>query len=273
MFYELLENVQRSNPLIHCITNYVSANDCANILLACNAAPIMADDADEVEEITSLCQGLTLNLGTLNREKISSMFLAGRKASQLGHPILLDLVGVGASNLRTNTAQSLMNEIPFQVIKGNLSELKALALGTSATRGVDANINDSLTMNTLDATVVLAKQFSKATGAIIAITGAIDVVADSKHAYCITNGHPMMSRVTGVGCQLSAMITAYLAANPDHSLEATAAAVCAMGFCGEKAYLRMTNTDGNATYRTYLMDAVFRLTPEELEKEARYEMR
>lgn len=273
MFLEQLSHVQQRKPLIHCITNFVTANDCANLLLACNASPIMAEDASEVEEITALSQGLAINLGTLHKELIPSMLLAGQKAVALGHPVLLDPVGAGASKLRTQTAQHLIKEIPFRVIRGNLSELKALSEGKSKTKGVDADASDALTKDSLEATVDFAKRFSAVTGAIIAISGAIDVVADVSQAYCITNGHPMMRRVTGTGCMLSAMITAYLAANPDSPLEATAAAVCAMGICGEMAYQRMTPLDGNATYRNYLIDAVYLLTPEELERSARYEMR
>lgn len=273
MFQEQLRHVQQTRPIIHCITNFVTANDCANLLLACNASPIMAEDACEVEEITALSQGLAINLGTLHKDLVPSMLLAGRKAIELGHPVLLDPVGAGASKLRTQTAQHLMEEIPFRVIRGNLSEIKALQDGTSKTKGVDADASDALTEDTLAATVDFAKHFSAVTGSILAISGAIDVVADAKQAYCITNGHPMMSRVTGTGCMLSTMITAFLAANPDHPLVATAAAVCAMGICGEKAYQRMTALDGNATYRNYLIDAVYHLTPEELERSARYEMR
>ncbi len=111
------------------------------------------------------------------------------------------------------------------------------------------------------------------TGAVIAITGAIDIVADRENAYCIRNGHPMMSSITGTGCQLSAMTAAFVTANPDHPLEATAAAVSAMGYAGEVAYRRLTEADGNATYRNYIIDAIYNLTPEMLEKGANYEVR
>ena len=98
---KLLENVRNNTPLVHNITNYVTVNDCANILLACGGSPIMADDIDEVEEITSICGGLNINIGTLNSRTIPSMYAAGKKANELNHPILLDPVGAGASNLRS----------------------------------------------------------------------------------------------------------------------------------------------------------------------------
>lgn len=272
MFKEMLDRVKNTRPLIHNITNYVTANDCANILLACGGSAIMADEPEEVEEITSICSGLNLNLGTINERTIPSMLLAGKKANKRRSPVVLDPVGVGASSRRTKTALELLGNIRFSVIRGNISEIRALASGTGATRGVDASPDDTVNAETLPRTVLFAKEFSRKTGAVIAITGAIDIVADSQTAYCIHNGHPMMSRVTGTGCQLSSMTAAYIAANPDTVLTAAAAAVCAMGVCGEKAYARLTPEDGNAAYRNYLIDAVYRLDGDVLERQARYEV-
>lgn len=269
MWKEMLENVRKTNPLIHNITNYVTVNDCANVLLACGGSPIMADDIAEAEEITSICGGLNLNIGTLNERTIPAMFLAGRRANQLGHPVVLDPVGAGASALRTKTAQDLIKEVQFTVIRGNISEIKALALGEGGARGVDADVADRVTEENLPQAAAFAKAFAKKTGAVIAITGAIDIVADSETAYCIANGHPMMSSITGTGCQLSALTAAYVTANPTKPLEATAAAVCLMGICGEKAYERLTEQDGNASYRGYIIDAIYRLSGEELEQRAR----
>jgi hydroxyethylthiazole kinase len=273
MFKTILENVQKKAPLIHNITNYVTVNDCANILLACGASPIMADDIQEVEEITSICSGLNINIGTLNGNTIPSMFAAGKKANLLRHPVVLDPVGVGASKLRTQTAHRLIEEVKFAAIRGNISEIKTLALGTGTTHGVDANIADAVNDEMLDDVVKFAKEFAKKTGAVIAITGAIDIVADQSRAYCIRNGHPTMSRITGTGCQLSALIAAYVTANPEQPLESAAAAVCTMGLCGELAYARMSPQDGNSAYRNYIIDAVYNLTGDALESGAKYELR
>lgn len=270
---EMLANVRNQTPLIHNITNYVTVNDCANILLACGGSPIMADDMDEVEEITSICGGLNINIGTLNQRTIPAMLAAGRKANELGHPVVIDPVGAGASVLRTNTAMKLLEEIQFAVIRGNISEIKVLAHGTGATKGVDADVSDRVTEEKLEQAVAFAKAFSQKTGAVIAITGAIDIVADQNTAYCIRNGHSDMSKITGTGCQLSAMVAAYVTANPGHTLEAAAAAVCAMGLCGEKAKQRMTALDGNSSYRNYIIDTIYNLSPDELEREANYEVR
>ena len=265
MFAECFENVRSTCPLIHNITNYVTVNDCANMVLACGASPIMADDAAEVEDITTICGGLNINIGTLNSRTITSMLLAGKKANLLGHPVVLDPVGAGASQLRTDTANRLLREVKFTVIRGNISEVKTLASGAGTTKGVDADVADKVTEENLDSAVAFAKAFAARTGAVVAITGAIDIVADAHKAYCIRNGHPMMSSITGTGCQLTA--------NPDQPLEAAAAAVCAMGLAGEIAHSRLSPLDGNSTYRNYIIDAVYNMTPAQLEEGATYEVR
>ena len=270
---EYLESVRRQAPLIHNITNYVTANDVANVLLAVGASPIMADEPDEASEITSHCRGLHINLGTLHLRTIQAMLLAGRKAQELGHAILLDPVGVGASSLRRDTAISLMEEIRFDVIRGNVSELKALAGGTASTGGVDADAADAVTEENLDRMTAFAKRYSAACHAIVAITGAIDLVADEDRCFVIRNGCPEMSRVTGTGCQLSGLMTAFVSANPDHKLEASAAAVILMGLAGEIGVRHLQPGEGNATLRTRMIDAIYNMTGERLEREANYDIR
>ncbi len=273
MLKTMLENVRKRCPLIHNITNYVTVNDCANILLACGGSPIMSDEKEEVQEITSICGGLNINIGTLNKNTIEAMFAAGKRANELNHPVVLDPVGAGASTLRTETANRLLEEVRFAVIRGNISEIKTLALGNGTTKGVDADVADRVTEENLAEMAQFAKDFAKKTGAVIAITGAIDLVADGEKAYCIRNGRPEMSSVTGTGCMLSALTAAFVTANPDQPLEAAAAAVCAMGYAGELAFERMSETEGNSTYRNHLIDAIYRMTPEALEGGAKYEMR
>lgn len=274
MLKQMLNNLKDKGALVHNITNYVTVNDCANILLACGASPIMADDKEEVEEITSICGALNINIGTLNSRTIESMLLAGKKSNKLKHPIILDPVGVGASGLRTETANNLLKEIKFSVIRGNISEIKTLALGSNTTSGVDANINDIVTEENLDKVIDFAKAFSKKMGSVIAITGAIDIVCNSESAYIIRNGHPMMSKITGTGCMLTAMTAAYICANKEDVLKATVASICAMGLCGEKAYLKvLENKLGNSSYRNFIIDEIYNLTGEELEIGAKYEIR
>lgn len=271
MLGKYLENVRLRSPLVHNITNYVTVNDCANILLACGASPIMSDDCGEVEDITSICGGLNINIGTLNHNTIPAMLLAGKKANAIGHPVLLDPVGAGASPLRTQTSYKLLEEVSFAVIRGNISEIKTLALGAGTTKGVDADVADTVTEGTLENAVSFARRFAEKTGSVIAMTGAIDIVADRETAFIIRNGHPMMSKITGTGCMLSAMTTAYVIANPDNVTKAVAAAVSAMGLCGQLAYERLSAREGNASYRNYLLDEVYHLDGDQLERGAKCE--
>ena len=273
MLGNCIENVRKNVPLVHNITNYVTVNDVANVLLACGGSPIMSDEPEDVEDITGICGGLNINIGTLNKSSIEGMYRAGRKANELGHIVLLDPVGAGASALRTNTALGLMNEIAFSAIRGNISEIKTLALGSGTTKGVDADLADAVTEESLDSAVRFAKEFAKKTGSLIAITGAIDLVADADRCYVIRNGRPEMGRITGTGCQLSGMMTAFLVANPDARLEAAAAAVCAMGLAGEIGWSGMQDGDGNATYRNRIIDAIYNMDGQILDKGSRYEIR
>ncbi len=269
----MLENVRAKTPLVHNITNYVTVNDVANVLLAAGGSPIMSDDADDVEDITSICGGLNINIGTLNKNTIPSMFLAGKKANELGHIVLLDPVGAGASRLRTDTANRLMQEVRFDAVRGNISEIKTLCTGSGSTKGVDADAVDAVTEANLDNGVQLVKTFAAQTGCIIAVTGAIDLVSDGERCWCIRNGRAEMSRITGTGCQLSALMTAFLVANPDRKLDAAAAAVCMMGLAGEIGWANMQPGDGNSTYRNRIIDAIFNMTGDALEKGAKYELR
>lgn len=269
----MLENMRAKSPLVHNITNYVTVNDVANVLLAAGGSPIMSDDADDVEDITSICGGLNINIGTLNKNTIPSMFLAGKKANALGHIVLLDPVGAGASRLRTDTANRLMQEVRFDAVRGNISEIKTLCTGSGSTKGVDADAVDAVTEANLDNGVQLVKTFAAQTGCIVAVTGAIDLVSDGERCWCIRNGRAEMSRITGTGCQLSGLMTAFLVANPDRKLDAAAAAVCMMGLAGEIGWANMQPGDGNSTYRNRIIDAIFNMTGDALEEGAKYELR
>ncbi len=268
MLGKYFDNVRASSPLVHCITNYVTVNDCANILLASGASPIMADDAAEVSDITSICSGLDINIGTLNERTISSMLIAGKRSNELSHPVLLDPVGAGASKLRTETTFKLLDEVKFSVIRGNISEVKTVWAGSGTTKGVDADVADTVTKETLSEAAAFAKALSAKTGAVVAITGAIDIIANSERAIAIYNGHADMSKITGTGCMLSALTVAFVASNPDNKLEAVTAAVCAMGLCGEIA---AKNATGTSTLRTLLIDAMSNMDGKTLDEGAKWE--
>ena len=258
MLGNYLDEVRKKAPLIHNITNYVTINDVANMVLACGASPIMSDEPTDIEEITSICQGLNINMGMLNPRKIESMQKAGKKSNELYHKVLLDPVGAGSSSFRTEAALNLIRDIQFDVIRGNIS---------------DADEADTLTEQNLEKMIPFIKDFSRRTGSVIAVTGGIDLVSDAKRCFVIRNGRPEMGRITGTGCQLSGMMTAFLAANPENNLEAAAAAVCAMGLAGETGWKYMQPGDGNATYRNRIIDAIYNMEGKELEEGAKYEIR
>lgn len=258
MFLDIIDNVRVKSPLINVITNFVTVNDCANILLAAGASPCMAYDIREVEDIVSISQGLVINLGSIEDDQ--AMLLSTKKANEIGIPTVFDPVAAGASRLRNELCEEFLQKVKFSVIRGNISEIKSLAFGSVTTKGVDASDADKVTEDNLPEIVKMAKALSEKTGSVIAISGKIDVIADSQKAYIIKNGHPIMTQITGSGCMLTTLICAYCAANPDRILESAAAAVCVMGICGECAYQKMIDTDaGTSSFRNYLIDYVSKI--------------
>ena len=270
-FNDILPSIRSAAPLIHCITNYVTVNDVANVLLAAGARPIMADDPEEVEEITELCAGLCLNIGTLNARTISAMMAAGRHAHALARPIVLDPVGAGASRLRTATARDLLYEVKPTAVRGNISEVRTLAMGTGHSDGVDAAAADAVTEENLAASASFVRAFAAEHRCIAVVTGAIDLLTDGETCYAVRNGRAEMSRVTGTGCQLSALTAAALAAVPVRPLDAALTAVVLMGVAGEIAWSRMGAGDGNAAYRTKIIDAICCMDEEMLMRRAQVE--
>ncbi len=264
-------NVQNKKPLVHNITNYVTVNDCANVVLACGASPIMADDEAEVCDITSICNALVINIGTLNSRTVESMIKAGKRANEISNPIIFDPVGVGASALRNETAFKLLEEVKFSVIRGNISEIKFLATGGSNTQGVDASELDMVSDKNIEEAINFARDFSIKTGAVITITGAIDLVVDKDKAYVIRNGHPLMSKVTGTGCMLSSMIGSYIGAN-ENIIDAVATAVCIMGLSGELAYKNLQGL-GTGSYKTLIIDHISNMNNSVLKDGAKIESR
>ena len=266
-----LENVRANVPLVHCITNYVTVNDCANALLGCGGSPIMSDEPEDVADITSICGGLVLNIGTLNRRSSEGMRVAGARAAELSRPIVVDPVGAGASALRTATAGELIDHLPVTVVRGNMSEIKAVAGAAAATRGVDVNPDDAVTEGNLAASAAFARGLATKLGCVVAITGAIDIVASAERAVAVRNGVAMMGKVTGAGCMLSCLVGAYVVANPADALAATVAAIAGEGLAGEVAYGRMGELDGNGSFRTYLLDAICNMDAAQLAAGAKVE--
>lgn len=275
---ELFRNLKEKEPTVHCITNFVTVNDCANIVLAAYGKPTMAHHAQEVEEITSRSGALVLNMGTLH--DVDSMLLSGKKAEEKGIPVVLDPVGVGGTRLRRETYRLLKSAFPITVIRGNISEIRTVAEEAGTLRGpeqespvgVDADERVRITESNVRETAKMAVETAKALNSLIVISGPIDIVADGKEAVLVRNGHPLMARVTGTGCMSTALIGTFLGANPDRPREAALAAVAAMGVCGELAFRKTEQEEGGTmTFRLHLIDAVSRMEGKTIREGARLE--
>lgn len=249
-----LEAVKEKSPLIHHLTNYVTVNDCANIVLALGGSPVMADDISEVEEMVAFAGALVINVGTLNARTIESMIAAGKRANELGVPVILDPVGVGATALRTNTVENLIKEVRFSVIRGNMSEIKIISGLNVEIKGVDSAASE-------EGGKEIAVKLSKKLGAVIAITGAVDVIADGDKVCLISNGDKILSKVTGTGCMSTSLIGTYAGATKDYFLAAIAG-VMTMGLAGELAYKSLKESDGIGTFKVRLFDEIYKMNSE-----------
>lgn len=264
--------VREKNPLVHCITNYVTVNDVANMLLACGASPVMADAAEEAADITAISSSTLINIGTLNKRTVESMKAAGIKANEMHHPVVLDPVGAGASEYRTNTVFELMKKIHFDVIRGNMSEIRTIADGTGTTKGVDASASDAVTEDTVIQNADFIRKLALTLETVIAVSGKIDIISDGKTVYLCRNGHEMMTKITGSGCMLGAVTAAYCGAEKDTILDSAAAAVSVTGLCGECAYKKtIASESGISSFRTNFIDAMSLITSELFLKGCRLE--
>ncbi len=257
---KLLCNLREKNPLVHQITNYVTINDCANITLAIGGSPVMAEDIHEVREMVSLASSLVINIGTLNSVIIESMIEAGKMANELNIPVILDPVGVGATTYRTETCKRIINEVKLAVIRGNLSEIKTIYGIKTTTRGVDASESFSVDSDEFTSEKEMARDFAIKFNTVVVITGAVDIISDGKTLYCASNGHQIMSRVTGTGCMCTSVIGCYLGAG-DNDLIAALAGIVSMGIAGETAYESLDkNSEGSGTFKVKMLDAIYNLS-------------
>lgn len=269
-FANLLEQVRVKKPLVQCITNFVTVNDCANIILAAGGSPTMAEHPLEVEEAVERVQALVCNMGAI--DKVESMILAGQQAGRLGKPVILDPVGAGGTALRRETVRRLLDAVHFTVIRGNASEIRYLAGQNTAGSGVDVSAMDEITEENLSSAVDLAKALAGRLGTVIAVSGKLDIITDGERTCILRNGCAAMARITGSGCMLTALMGAFCG-SWDDAFSATCAAMAVMGICGEIAdEKRIANGTGNATFRNDLIDAVFNLTAEQLTQGVRYEI-
>jgi hydroxyethylthiazole kinase len=253
-----LNLLRQKKPLIHNITNLVVMNVTANALLAMGASPVMAHAKNEVREMVTLAGALVLNIGTLSDEWVASMLMAGEKASELNIPVILDPVGSGATAFRTASAQKLIEKINIRVIRGNPSEVLSLGYEDSKTKGVDS-------LHTVDDAAITAKILAQQLKITLAVTGPTDLVTDGGRIFRILNGHPLMGRITGSGCMATAIIAAFLAVDED----AVIASATALSFFGLAGEIAGSESIGPGTFMVRLLDALYNITPEVLEKGAR----
>lgn len=253
-----LARVRAGAPLVHNVTNYVVMNTTANALLAVGASPAMVHAVEEVEEFVGLARALVVNVGTLSAPWVQAMHAAAARARGLGTPWVLDPVGVGATGFRTATCAALLAHRPT-VVRGNASEILALAgAGEARGKGVDSahDVADALEP---------ARRLARRTGGVVAVTGAVDHVTDGARTVAVANGHPLMARVTGLGCTASALVGAFVA-DADDALDATVAALAVLGVAGELAAARAA---GPGTLQIHLLDALHAMDDDTLAAHAR----
>ncbi|MCM2465270.1 hydroxyethylthiazole kinase [Methanoculleus oceani] len=256
----LLAAVREQRPLVHHITNSVTINDCANITISAGAAPVMAEAAEEVADMVAAAGALVLNIGTLSAAQVDAMLIAGRRANDLGVPVVLDPVGAGATPFRTATVRRLLDALDIAVLKGNAGEIGVLAGTGGSVRGVDSG-------GVTGDPVETARECARATGTVVAMTGAVDVVTDGKRVYLVKNGNPAMDRLSGTGCMAASVTGAFVAVADDCAV-ASAAALAAFGRAGERA---AAGARGPYSFRTALFDELAGLTFEDLAGHARVE--
>ena len=254
---DMMQKVRVTCPLVHHITNYVTVNDCANMCICAGGSPVMSDAAEDVPDMVKLASSLVLNIGTLNPRTVESMLIAGKKANELGIPIILDPVGVGATQYRTDTAWNLIDSLKIDVIKGNHGEISVLAGLGGRVRGVDSESGGN---EIGEAARILAEK----TGAIVAATGEVDYVSDGGTITELSNGSPAMGSVSGTGCMLSSVVGAYVGAC-GVSVDSVVAAISVLNIASEVA-VNEGKVYGPGSFKTKLFDAVYNLSEEDVDR-------
>jgi len=255
---EILARIRAHRPVVHSITNYVVMNSTANVLLAMGASPIMAHAREEMEDIAAISNALVINIGTLSEQWIESMRVACGLAIVRGKPIVLDPVGSGATRLRTETACELLKTSRPSLVRGNPSEILSLSPEGGSTRGVDA-------IHTVDQAVYAARQIARTFATVVAVTGERDVVTDGNRSLIISGGNRLMGCVTGTGCAASVICAAFLAEEKD-AVTAAAAGLAFYKLVAERAAAEAT---APGTFWVKALDALYTITPHDLETQAR----
>ncbi|MFA4885090.1 MAG: hydroxyethylthiazole kinase [Desulfotomaculaceae bacterium] len=252
-----IKTVREKTPLVQAITNYVTINDCANILLCFGASPAMCEAKAEVEDFAGLISALYINIGTLAEEQKEAAILAARKASALNKPIILDPVACGAIPRKMDVIKELLEVARISVIKGNIGEIKFLAGCAGKVRGVDS-VDDG--QGAVEACMLLARQYNT----VVAATGETDIITDGERTCLIHNGTPMLTLITGAGCMAGAL-TAAAAGVTEDRFTSSAAAILAMGLAGEMAANSLEKALPG-TFRMRLFDYLYNLTEDDILK-------
>ena len=274
---ELMKEVKEKSPLTHCITNFVTVNDCANAVLAIGASPIMANDAEEMEEIVNISNALVINIGTLHQAQIKAMKVSSKYATKTNTPITLDPVGVGVSKLRNDTTIELIENNDIAVIRGNITEIKTISKlfnvinENNTAKGVDASDDDIITSQNLKANGEIIAKTAEKLNTVILASGPIDILSDGKTTISIHGGDEMMPLITGSGCMLSSIVGSCVGAtNP---FEGALLAILIMNKAGEKARAKVDENDlGTGSFRTFLIDALNKTDVDELVSESKIEI-
>ena len=270
---DTLKSIKEKNALTHCITNSVTINDCANAVLAIGGSPFMAEDAEELEEVVTIADVLVINIGKLSKDQIESMEISAKTANKTNTPIVLDPVGVGVTELRNRTTLNLIENYDITAIRGNISEIKAIAnlvgvLDESNTaKGVDVNADDIITEENLKANGDLICTLAKKLDTVILASGPIDILSDGETTVVIDNGDDMMPLITGSGCMLSSIVGSCIGgSNP---FDGSLAAILAMNIAGEKARAKVDErNEGTGSFRAYLIDYLYKTDSETLINES-----
>lgn len=243
-----LKSIRDNSPLVHNITNYVVMNNTANALLAVGASPVMAHAKEEVEDITSISSALVVNMGTLSPKWVEAMEMAMQKANDLGKPIVFDPVGVGASKYRTETALKLITNYSPSVVRGNASEIMALAQVSNSTKGVDSTVGS-------ENAVAAAQELSKKLNNTIVISGATDYIVTGTVVDKVTSGSPIMAKVTGMGCTATSVIGSCIAVDADYHN----ASISAMEIMGQAGIIAEGKSAGPGSFQMNFIDALHQI--------------
>lgn len=259
----IINSIRSNAPLIHCITNPISINDCANAVLAVGAKPIMAEHPKEVAKITSMASVLAVNLGNITDARINSIMISGKTSLENNIPSVIDAVGVTCSDIRLELAKEYINVCRPAVIKGNISEIKVLNGLSSDAAGIDVSDKDTFSSDNevkMKYTGELVKALAKKTNSVVVATGVVDTISDGCEVYYIQNGCEMMSSITGTGCMLNVLIASYISAGKYTDTKILYNAICAtalLGIAGERARdYTLKNNAGLGTFHVRLLDEI-----------------